>query len=145
MSDGSEASTKDLRRIAHFLTDCADRAESGAWKSYHCHFTEFDRKWNHDHPVSDVIVIHPAPELPISPLSWLFVGTAVAIGVAILVHCGVLSVITMLLISLMLDVPITTKLSSWYARDGLWALGFVLALAVYGFWTSLDRRVTAEV
>jgi hypothetical protein len=53
----------DLRRIAAFLTGCADQAESGEWQSSHRHLAEFDRKWGRDHPDSDedVIVMHPAP------------------------------------------------------------------------------------
>jgi hypothetical protein len=55
---------KDLRRIASFLNDCADRAESGEWRSNHRHLTGFDRDWDDRHPDSDVIVIHPAPDPP---------------------------------------------------------------------------------
>lgn len=55
---------EDLRRIARFLVDFADRAESGGWRSGHRHLTEFDKNWDHDHPRSDVIVIHPAPDPP---------------------------------------------------------------------------------
>jgi len=53
---------QDLRRIAAFLAECADRGESGEWWSSHLHLTEYDRKWDDDHPGSDVIVIHPAPD-----------------------------------------------------------------------------------
>lgn len=60
-------SLSDLRRVAHFLIACADRAESGDWRSSHCHLTEFDRNWDNDHPDSDVIVIHPSPEPPEVP------------------------------------------------------------------------------
>lgn len=78
------------------------------------------------------------------PLSWLFVGSAVALGVAVMVRFGVLAVIAMDLVRTTLDFPITADLSAWYARDGLLALGFVLALAGYGFWTSLDRRLMSD-
>src|SRR4051794_20882944 len=54
----------DLRRIASFLNDCADRAESGEWRSSHRHLTEYDRDWDANHPDCDVIVIHPAPDPP---------------------------------------------------------------------------------
>jgi hypothetical protein len=57
-------SSADLRRIASFLNDCADRVESGEWRSSHRHFTEYDRDWDDDHPDSDVIVAHPAPDPP---------------------------------------------------------------------------------
>jgi hypothetical protein len=55
---------EDLRRIARFLTHCADRAESGDWRSSHCHLTEFDREWEYDHPKSYLIAMHPAPDPP---------------------------------------------------------------------------------
>ncbi len=55
---------KDLRRIARFMIDCADLAESGHWSSSHIHLTEFDRDWDNDHPDSDIIVIHPSPAPP---------------------------------------------------------------------------------
>lgn len=55
---------QDLRRIANFLTDCADRAEAGTWRSSHRHLTEHDPGWDGDHPESDVIVIHPSPDPP---------------------------------------------------------------------------------
>jgi hypothetical protein len=54
----------DLRRIAAFLLECADKAESGDWRNSHRHLTEHDRQWDNDHPDSDVIVIHPNPEPP---------------------------------------------------------------------------------
>ena len=55
---------EDLRRIARFLLDFADRAEAGEWRSGHRLLTEFDKNWDYDHPDSDVIVIHPAPDPP---------------------------------------------------------------------------------
>ena len=59
-----EVPLADLRRIAAFLTESADRMESGEWQSDHYHLTGFDREWEHDHPHSDVIVLHPAPAPP---------------------------------------------------------------------------------
>jgi hypothetical protein len=59
-----EVSMADLRRIATFLNDFADRVESGTWRSSHRHLTQFDRHWARDHPHSDVIVLHPAPDPP---------------------------------------------------------------------------------
>jgi eukaryotic-like serine/threonine-protein kinase len=82
--------------------------------------------------------------IQMSPLSWLFVGSAVALSVVVLVRFGVLAVITMYFVNLTIEFPITTDLSAWYARDGLLALGTVVLLAGYGFWISLDRRALAE-
>ena len=59
-----DVSSADMRRIAAFLTDCADGVESGDWRTSHRHLTEFDKDWDDDHPDSDVIVIHPAPDPP---------------------------------------------------------------------------------
>jgi serine/threonine-protein kinase len=91
--------------------------------------------------VLTITALHgPLARLP--PLSWPFIGAAVLLGVSVLVRFGVLAVVVMILVSYTLDFPITTDVSAWYFRDGLWALGFVVALAGYGFWTSLgDRRV----
>jgi hypothetical protein len=57
-------SAQDLRRVAAFLTTCADEIESGSWRSSHRHLTTFDRRWEIDHPNSDVIILHPSPEPP---------------------------------------------------------------------------------
>jgi hypothetical protein len=51
-------SAADLRRIATFLVDRADRMDAGVWRSDHMHLDEFDRQWARDHPESDVIVHH---------------------------------------------------------------------------------------
>jgi hypothetical protein len=77
----------------------------------------------------------PLDGLPAS--SWLFVACAQALGVTVLVRCGVLAVITMTFVAYTLEFPITTDLSSWYARDGLLALGSILALAGFGCWSAL--------
>ena len=57
-------SLADLRRIARFLLEFADKAESGEWRSSHRHLADFDRQWRSDHPQSDVIVVHPFPDPP---------------------------------------------------------------------------------
>ena len=51
----------ELRRVAAFLVDCADRAESGEWRSSHRHIGDYDRGWTD----CDVIVMHPSPEPPL--------------------------------------------------------------------------------
>jgi hypothetical protein len=79
-----------------------------------------------------------------APVSWLFVGAAGALGVVVLIRFGVLALITLDLVRTALEFPITADLSAWYARDGLLALAFVLALALSGFWISLDRRALGE-
>ena len=54
----------DLRRIAAFLIECSEKAESGEWTNSHRHLTEVDRSWEERHPASDVIVVNPNPKLP---------------------------------------------------------------------------------
>jgi hypothetical protein len=80
----------------------------------------------------------------LAPLSWLLVGASAALGVLVMIRFGVLAIITMDFVRTVLEFPITADLSAWYARDGLLALGFLVALAGYGFWTSLDRRALGE-
>ena len=50
----------DLRRIAAFLLDCADAAESGKWQNSHRHIQDHDPTWSE----CDVIAIHPSAEPP---------------------------------------------------------------------------------
>jgi len=58
-------SPSDLRRIAHFLSECARGLESGELRSDHYHIDCFDRRWGRDHPNSDIIVLNSsAPEPP---------------------------------------------------------------------------------
>jgi hypothetical protein len=59
-----EVSLQDIRTIACFLIDCADRADRGDWRSSHRHLTDFDHEWDNRDPDCDVIVIHPAPAPP---------------------------------------------------------------------------------
>ena len=47
----------ELRRIADFLTECADLAESGRCRSSHRHIAQ---PWTD----CDVIVLHPNPDRP---------------------------------------------------------------------------------
>ena len=54
----------DLRRLACFLDQFADRVESRARRSDHEHLTSFDREWRRDHPDIDVILTNPDPEPP---------------------------------------------------------------------------------
>jgi Protein kinase domain len=76
--------------------------------------------------------------------TWLFFALNNLLLLGLLIRFGVLTIITASFVINTLWFPITTDLSAWYARDGLWAIGIVLALAVYGCWVSLDRRAMAE-
>ena len=50
-------SPADLRRIAAFLSACADEIESGILVDGHRHLRDVDRQWPEAHPDSDVIVV----------------------------------------------------------------------------------------
>jgi len=50
----------ELRRIATFLIDCADRGESSEWQTGHVHIKTSVR----EQLGFDVIVFHPAPAPP---------------------------------------------------------------------------------
>lgn len=54
----------DLRRIAEFLTHCADEAESGNWQTSHRHLDSFDPDWRRRHPELDVVVLLPSSDPP---------------------------------------------------------------------------------
>ena len=56
-----DLSVADSRRASASLTACADRFESGAWRSDHSHIGRHDRAWSRDHPDLDVIVLHSDP------------------------------------------------------------------------------------
>jgi len=65
-------------------------------------------------------------------------GLSAAAVVFILVRFGFLSFIfTQFFISLAVFYPLTSDPSAWYAGNALFALGVGLALAFYGFYTSL--------
>ncbi len=53
-----DLSPADLRRVAAFLQNYAERAEAGDWRSDHAHIDEYDRPWRKDHPDLDIIVLY---------------------------------------------------------------------------------------
>jgi hypothetical protein len=53
-----DMSVANLRRIGTFLSECADRAESGEWRSSHAHIPA---PWNE----CDIIVSNPRPDPPL--------------------------------------------------------------------------------
>jgi hypothetical protein len=54
----------DLRRIARFLQNAADRIDGGDWRSSHLHIDSVDKNWKRDFPACDLIVLHPSPVPP---------------------------------------------------------------------------------
>lgn len=70
--------------------------------------------------------------------SLFFTGSATAMIIFLLARIGLLVMIVSYVISgICFFAPITTDLSAWYAGSSLFALCGIVALAVYGFYTSL--------
>ena len=58
-----------------------------------------------------------------------------------LIRFGVLTVSAIIFAQLtLLDFPLTTNLSAWYADASLLAVGVLIGLAMYGVWTTLEDR-----
>ena len=71
---------------------------------------------------------------------FLFTATA-GMQVWMLLRLGVLPVaVGVFAIGMLRTSPLTSNLSAWYARDGMIAIAIVLALAIYGFRTTLAGR-----
>jgi serine/threonine-protein kinase len=73
-------------------------------------------------------------------LSWIFCGLAATICLAISLRCGLIAAAVLCAVQGLLDFPISSDLSAWYARNGLYSIVAVSALAGYGFVTSLGGR-----
>jgi hypothetical protein len=59
----------------------------------------------------------------------------------VLTRLGPLASIVMnLTFDLLLNLPLTTNLSAWYAGSGLTAVALLLAVAAFGFYTSQAGR-----
>lgn len=51
-------SADELRRVAKFLSVCADRIENGDFKSSHLHIDHVDREWSRTGQ-DDIVVMRP--------------------------------------------------------------------------------------
>jgi hypothetical protein len=59
----------------------------------------------------------------------------------VLVRYGLLAaIVAIYVVNYLLVFPLQTDLSSWTAAPTVWALGLVVALAVYGYRTALGGR-----
>jgi hypothetical protein len=72
---------------------------------------------------------------------WLFFAVGKLVYLGILIRFGALAVICSAFVNFTLWYPMTTDLTAWYASSGVFALGIVLGLAGYGFWTSRSRNL----
>jgi hypothetical protein len=74
-------------------------------------------------------------------VTGITVGIPVLLSLTVLVHFGVVALISAFITCRILaELPITTDFSSWYAGTSLTALVAVLALAVYGYCTAAAGR-----
>jgi hypothetical protein len=88
----------------------------------------------------NVLIFQP-PAGPGFPIRACIVVLVVGFQVCVLLRLGLLPVIVVVFTLLLLRAfPLTSNLSAWYAKDALLAMGVVLALAVYGFHTTLAGR-----
>jgi hypothetical protein len=73
-------------------------------------------------------------------LSWLFIGLSMALQLCVMLRSGVLATVTYYLTAILLALPITPDPAAFYFGSGLLVMGLVIALALYGFFTSLAGR-----
>src|SRR5262249_22857086 len=71
---------------------------------------------------------------------WLFAILIEIVLLVLLIRVGVLAVITAIFVWYCLYFPLTVDLTSWYSQGSLLALGAVVLLAGYAFYTSLAGR-----
>jgi hypothetical protein len=72
--------------------------------------------------------------------TWICIGLAVAPCAWILVRFGLLAIVVGFFVYGLLTLPITTDSSAFHFGNGLLVMGLVLALAIYGSFTSLGGR-----
>jgi hypothetical protein len=65
---------------------------------------------------------------------------SLVIAVGTLIRFGLLAIVIGFFCSQLLNWPITTDTSAWYFQTGLGAILVILAIAGYGFYTSLGKR-----
>jgi hypothetical protein len=71
----------------------------------------------------------------------LFSAAGAALTVFILIRYGLVALaVSLFVVAILLDFPLTLDFSKWYAGQSLLALGTVLALAVFGFREALAGR-----
>jgi hypothetical protein len=81
--------------------------------------------------VNVLIAQVPFPMMPFAALSAF-------LAVFVLYRFGLLAAVSALFFAhLWVFYPMTTELGAWYARDFTIGLGICVALAIYGFYTSL--------
>jgi hypothetical protein len=74
-------------------------------------------------------------------VAWLPAGLYIGAIILLLTRFGLFAVVTTFVTTDLLKFPITTDSSAFYFGNGLFAIVLVLALAVYGLYTSLGNRL----
>jgi hypothetical protein len=74
-------------------------------------------------------------------VAWLPAGLFIGAVILSLTRFGLFAVVTTFVTTELLKFPITADSSAFYFGNGLFAIVLVLALAVYGLYTSLGNRV----
>jgi hypothetical protein len=86
------------------------------------------------------LIFQPPPG-PAFPARAVLTMLVLGLSLYVLTRFGVLAVIVLNFVQILLRTfPLTTHLSAWYAQSALLAMASVLALAIYGFHTTLAGR-----
>ena len=73
---------------------------------------------------------------------WLSSSLVVAVAMVMLVHAGMVALMVSLFFwSLIVNSPLTSNLSAWYAPSSTFAVLLTVALLVYGFYTARARSL----
>ena len=84
------------------------------------------------------LVLSSGSSYAIGLLPW---GLIVATQYVLLVRFGILAaVVQMIVHTLAIDFPLTLDTNHWYFNHGLFAVAWISAIALYGFYTSLGNR-----
>jgi serine/threonine-protein kinase len=86
------------------------------------------------------VMIYHGEQVGLPNVGWPFFALQGVVLLVVLLRFGLLAAIIMQLAYNTLLLPFSPDPSAWYARGGYCAVGFVLALALYGFFTSLRRQ-----
>ena len=74
-------------------------------------------------------------------IGLLPIGLIVAIQYVTLVRFGFLAVVVHITVQVLaMSFPLTLDTNHWYFNHGLFAVGWISAIALYGFYTSLGNR-----
>jgi hypothetical protein len=74
------------------------------------------------------------------PVDWLIVALMIALLYGCLVLFGFLATVVAIFGLWLTSFPLTLDFSAWYASHGLFAIGLLVAMAVFGFYTSRGRQ-----